>query len=708
MRKWTRSAGLIFCAVASVYNGPAAFAVEEVLRSSADSPATVKLISDTPTDSHADTTPATQPSSQTASGAKVSMNDAGTFSIQINTDISLVEVLRMIGNQAQVSIIPSRDVRGTVPAMDLYNVTVSEALDAILHSNGMAWKQKDNLIYVFTQKELQAQDKAARTVTTEIFHLYYTPAVNAVNMIKPALSPDAQVSSTIPAVQGITSSDTDAGGDTHASDDMIVVTDYPENLDRVRKIIKEIDHRPQQILIEATIFQANLTENNAMGIDFSLMGGVNFDTLLGDNTTLTSALSGNILNTPNATGTGTGATGSTANTPANAVKQGYAGFTTGNYDTQVPQGGLQIGIVKDNLGVFLSALEQVTDATVLANPKVLALDKQRGEVIVGNQYGYLTTTTTATTSTQTVQFLETGTRLLFRPYVGEDGYIRMEIHPEDSSGGLNSSNLPFKTTTEVTSNVLVKDGNTIVIGGLFRESSQTNRSQVPFLGSIPLAGALFRSKADATTRQEIIILLTPHIIKDDAAYSKASEEQMKDLEKLRVGVRKGMMWFGRERLAESAYENAVAEMNKPKPNLDLALWHLNCAINLNPKFLEAIEMKERITGKQVTDVDNSAIRSFVRRQIMAEMTPATTAEFPATQPPVAIAPATQPSVAAAPATRPAVADRPASRPSVAAGTNPPTRSPTTKPSFTGNDALFSKPVTAIPVEPDDDQPVTGQ
>jgi type IV pilus assembly protein PilQ len=635
------------------------------------------------------------------------MNDSGTFSIQINNDISLVEVLRMIGNQAQLSIIPSRDVRGTVPAMDLYNVTASEALDAILHSNGMAWKQKGNLIYVFTEKELEAQEKAARATTTEIFHLYYTPAANAVTMIKPVLSADAQVSSTTPAVQGIADSDTDAGGNTHAYDDMIVVTDYPENLERVRKVLKEIDHRPQQILIEATIFQANLTENNAMGIDFSLMGGVNFDTLLNNGATVSSALSGNILNTNTQTTGGTGGTTSLTNTPANVVQQGYAGFTTGNYDTQVPPGGLQIGIVKNNLGVFLSALEQVTDATVLANPKVLALDKQRGEVIVGNEYGYLTTTTTATTSTQTVQFLDTGTRLLFRPFVGEDGYIRMEIHPEDSTGGLNSSNLPFKSTTEVTTNVLVKDGNTIVIGGLFQESSQTNRSQVPFLGSLPLAGALFRSKSDSTQRQEIIILLTPHIIKDDSAYSKASEEEMKEAEELRVGVRKGMMWFGRERLAESAYENAVAEMKKPQPNLNLALWHLNCATNLNPKFLEAIELKEKITGKQVTDVDNSAIRGFVRRQIMAETAIPTAPMAPPTilprhdvKPPPA-------STAAASATRPSVAVA-TTRLSVAAATTRPSQTPATRPSLAGNGGAFAKPVTAVPIEPDDDQSIAGQ
>jgi type IV pilus assembly protein PilQ len=685
MRKWTRSAGLLFCAVASVYNGPAAFAVEEMQRSSADSPPTVKLISDTPADAAAsDSTPSTQP----AGAPKVAINDSGTISIHTNNDISVAEILREIGAQAQISIISSKDVRGSIPAMDLYNVTINEALDAILHSNGMAWEKKGNLIYVYTQKELDQREKAARKTVTKTFPLHYIPASDVLSLIKPALSPDALTSATKDASTGINTGDvgtgssgstngsTETGGNTEAGLDMIVVTDYPENLQRVSDIIKQIDCRPQQILVEATIFQANLTDNNSMGIDFSLMGGVNFDSLLASGTPLTSALSGNVLNTTNATGTGTA--GSTANSAASAVQQGYAGFTTGNFDTQVPPGGLQIGIVKNNLGVFISALEAVTEGTVLANPKVLALDKQQGEVIVGSEFGYLTTTTTATTSSQTVQFLDTGTILSFRPYVGDDGYIRMEIHPEDSNGGLNASNLPVKNTTEVSTNLLVKDGNTIVIGGLFRETSSSSRNQVPFLGSLPLAGALFRSKTDATNRQEIIILLTPHIIKDDAQYSKSSEEQVKELEQMRVGVRKGMMWFGRERLAESAYENAVAEMNKPHPCLDLALWHLNCAINLNPKFIEAIEMKEKITGKQVTDVDNSAIRSFVRQQIMAQTLP--------------------PATAAAPATRPSVAN----------ATTRPMQSPATKPSYAGDSGFLPKPVTAIPVEPDDDQPITGQ
>src|SRR4029079_13938669 len=160
-----------------------------------------------------------------------------------------------------------------------------------------------------------------------------------------------------------------------------------------------------------------------------------------------------------------------------------------------------------------------TDTTIMANPKVLALNRQQGEVFVGNEDGYLTTVTTETTTSQAVESLKTGTRLIFRPYIGAVGFIRMEVHPEDSDGAVKNG-LPSKSTTEVTSNIMVKDGHTIVIGGLFRESTVSSKSQVPFVGNLPLVGMLFKNQRDRTVREEVIILLTPHIIQDDAAYSR--------------------------------------------------------------------------------------------------------------------------------------------------------------------------------------------
>jgi type IV pilus assembly protein PilQ len=580
MKLTPKIVGPFFIALLAVYSGPAKTGVGAT---SDDQPASTK--------------PA---SGVSVTNTQVAVSDAGMVEIHVN-DTSLLEVLRMLSLQSRKNIIASKNVTGSVTA-NLYNVTIAEALDAILQSNGYVYREKGNFIYVYTAKELADLDRSARVVGTEVFHLYYTPAANAASMIKPALSPEAQIAVTTAAQSGIDTTGSDAGGNSHSTDDMLVVTDYTDNLQQVRKIIKEVDHRPQQVLVEATILAATLSDNNAMGVDFSVMGGVKFGQFLASpSQTIANAAAG-ALQTP---GTNTGV--------------GSYGIGQTSFTNNLPPGGLRVGLLTNNISVFVQALESVTNTTVLANPKVLSLDKQKGYVHVGRSDGYQTTTVSSTTSTQTVQFLDSGTTLAFRPYIGDDGYIRMEIHPEDSSGGLTSANLPFKTTTEVTTNMMVKDGRTIVIGGLFRDASTTTRGQVPGLGSIPFLGVLFRQQQDQTVRQEIIILLTPHVIKDDSAYSQLSEEQLKHAEDVRVGARKGMMFFGRERLAEAAYENALAELSKPNADKNVVLWHLDAATNLNPTFLEAIELKEKVSGKRLSDSDNSLIRHFVSDSLLSDM-----------------------------------------------------------------------------------------
>jgi len=663
MRSKYRHAGFLFLAAVSVYFGQAIQLKAEAPAGSTKDPAGTVNVLDTK-DPFADRAPATEPASThgtSASAPVVNVSNAGTVEIHVN-DANLIEVLRMLSLQSQKNIIASKDVKGTITA-NLYDVTVREALDALLATNGYAYRERGNFIYVYSAKEILDMDKAARVLTTRTFRLFYTPAANVVTMIKPVLSSEAQVAFTTPASSGLDTGTKDIGGSTHATEDVIVVTDYADNLAHVEKILKEIDRRPQQILLEATILRATLSEDNALGIDFTLLGDVDFAGLNAAGASSGAALSGTITSNPGA---------------GQILDTGYGAAGTG-FRSNVPTGGLQVGIVHNNIAVFLSALESLTDTTVVANPKILALNKQKGEVIVGRKDGYTTSTTTDTSTVQTVEFLDTGTRLIFRPFIGDDGYIRMEIHPEDSSGGLTSANLPFKITTETTSNVMVKDGHTVVIGGLFRESSQTSRAQVPGLGNLPGIGYLFRSQRDVTTREEIIILLTPHIIKDDSAYSAASENELKEAEKLRVGVRRGMMPFGRERLAESMYDSAVKEMNKPDGKEDVALWYLNSATNLNPKFGEAIDMKERMTGKVITSVDNCTFRSFVKKQILTDIRPATTQ--PTVQQvlyePIKDRPTTNPS------TRPAMVELPTTRPTnifVWAPAVQPASLPSTRPS----------------------------
>ncbi len=118
----------------------------------------------------------------------MNVTDVGTVELHVN-DANIVEVLRMLSLQTQRNIIASKDVRGTLTA-NLYDVTVPEALDAILHGNGYAYREKGSFIYVYTAKEMADIEKSERVMRTEIFRLSYSPAANVVTMIKPVLSPD--------------------------------------------------------------------------------------------------------------------------------------------------------------------------------------------------------------------------------------------------------------------------------------------------------------------------------------------------------------------------------------------------------------------------------------------------------------------------------------------------------------------------------------
>src|SRR5208283_3799854 len=116
-----------------------------------------------------------------------------------------------------------------------------------------------------------------------------------------------------------------------------------------------------------------------------------------------------------------------------------------------------------------------------ASPRLLVVNKQRAELQVGDCLGYYTSTQTQTSTVQTANFMETGTQLRLRPFVGSDGIIRMEIHPENSTGALNAAGIPQTTGAHVTTNVMIPDGRTVVIGGLIEADHTYQMSGVPVL-----------------------------------------------------------------------------------------------------------------------------------------------------------------------------------------------------------------------------------
>jgi type IV pilus assembly protein PilQ len=521
---------------------------------------------------------------------EIKVSDRGAVQLHV-TDMPLATVLRLLSIQSRRNIIATPNVKGTVTA-NLFNVTFEEALDAVLRSNGAGFRAEGGFIYVYTHEELAALAPSGDKPITRVFKLSYISSADAQTYLTPLLGDADKIAVSPAARTGIASDANEAGSNSNVHQDVIVVQAHPATMLEIERVLKQIDVRPKQVLIEATIVRAELKDDNSLGIDFSLVGGVDLE-LLG------------------ATSNG-GTQLSLGQLPQNRLEQFNAAAVTG-FTGDVPDNGVRFGIIKDNVAVFLQALEEVTNTTVIANPKVLALNKQKGQVIVGRRDGYLTTTVTETQSVQTVEFLETGTQLFFRPFIGEDGYVRVELHPEDSVGLINAQGLPSEQTTEVTTNVIVRDGDTILIGGLFRELSSEARSQVPGLGSVPGIGTLFRSQSDSTGREEVLILLTIHVVKDDAAYADESRQTLDDIEQLRVGLRRGLMWHGRERLAQSHYRRALRA--REKGQCDRALWHADLSLHNLSNFTPAMELRESLLQQRAWDEDNAAHRDFVFKLI---------------------------------------------------------------------------------------------
>jgi len=508
-------------------------------------------------------------------------------SIKFNKEEGIKEALRILATLYQKNIVPSATVDGVLGFTTLKEVTFEEAMGAILGSN-FVYEQDGNLIRVYTKEEYRKIKEDKNRMICKVFTLYYITAAEAMQLVAPVLSGAGTVKGSTPAQTVVPTGESisvgSGGGDAMALNDTIVILDYPENIAEMEKLLKELDVRPRQVLVEATILSATLNEGMKLGVDLNFLGGVSLNGDMGTETIVsgTTVSRGREATTP-IKQIGTGVPGAAVET---------AGFTVAG------RSGLRIGITAGPATAFINALEEVTDTTILANPKILAVNKQLGQVYIGNKIGYMSQTTqTQTSTTQQVEFLDTGTKLSFRPYIGNDGYIRMDIHPKDSSGTLKANNIPDEYSTELATNIMVKDGQTIVIGGLFRDVVVTSRNQVPLLGDVPLVGVLFRSTDDTVQREEVIVLLTPHIIEEPEETN--SEARVDDARRKRFGAKDELQFAGRSKLAEDYYAKAARYYVDGKP--EAAMKELEFVLTIRPTYLEAIRLKERIIAETKPD-----------------------------------------------------------------------------------------------------------
>lgn len=549
---------------------------------------------------------------------QVKVNDQLIVELHVK-DEDLANVLQMLSIQSQINIIASKNVSATVTA-DLYGATFFEALDAILHVNGYGYVQKGNFIYIYTADELQAIQDASRKTIHKTIHLDYLNAPDAAEFAKPLLSDKGVITTTGATPDFSIPDNAPIGKDSYALGAVMVVNDFEENVEAIESLVKEIDTRPAQVLVEATVLQTSLSEANAFGIDFTVLGSLDMADFTGI---------GGPLKAIEGLFTGAGATvdGTKVQVPADGKNGGAISQTVGN--TQGP-GGLKVGVVAGDVAAFLKVLDEVTDVTVISRPNILTLNRQPARVLVGTKVGYLSSTSTDTSTTQTVQFLDTGTQLYFRPFVSRDGMIRMELKPQVStatirdvtdSGG-SSVTIPDEKTNELSTNVLVRDGNTIVLGGLFTESTKAGRRQVPFAGDLPIVGQLFRGNDDATDRSEIIFMIKPTIVNDQLMLEQGKRGS-DFVNHARAGAREGLLIWSRER--QSGRLLVEADRKEQKGDTKGALYTVERSLSLNPYQPEAIAMRERLSTKKHEYASRSMLDIILKNEtsINPAMKPAT-------------------------------------------------------------------------------------
>ncbi len=360
-------------------------------------------------------------------------------------------VLKAVAQQRDINIVAAPDVTGTI-SVHLNNASLQEVLDSVIRVNGFNYRRQGDIIFVTNPKSDAERDLQGTEIRT--FKLNYVSEENIEEMktnVKEMLSPSAMVT-------------------LYKPERTLIVEDMPHYLDRVGKVLKQIDVPPKQVLIEARILEIRLNDDTALGIDWNYMF-------------------------------------THSETTGNLLTKGFAGRSNA---VGFPQG-LFFSAVDDKFQLFLDALQVQTEVNTLSTPKLMALNNQEAKIIVGEKLGYFVTVATETTVLQTVEFLEVGTQLRLTPSIMSDGNVIMEIHPEVSDGSVTAG-LPSETTTEVTTTMIAKDGGTIFIGGLIRDRKEDIRDQVPGLGCLPIVGALFGRSTNATQKTEIVVLITPRVI----------------------------------------------------------------------------------------------------------------------------------------------------------------------------------------------------
>lgn len=430
-------------------------------------------------------------------------------------DADIRNVLRILAKQNNLNIIAGKEVVGSV-TVHLSKVTLENALHSILAINGFSYEKVGNIYLVSSEANIIARKKSAFAtgeLITEIFQLKYIGAEDIKGIIAKQLSPRGSVEVLSKLIQGgwemggVSTGEKEMGKKTRVISEkekrptILVVTDVPKVLEKVKKLIASLDVKPEQILIEAMLVEVSSDAVRDIGIQWS-----------------------------------TSEVGYTEGT-------GHGGVDFG-LDTGTPSISSGLSLAYDTIGeeilrVKIQALEEEKKANVLSHPKIMTLSGHEAVIIVGERYPIMTTSYETTTGVPVYtgaldHYEPIGISLRVIPTVTEKGWVNMLIHPEVTSLGENVTagseegvlTLPRIKSRETDTNVTVREGETVVIGGLKSETLEENVYKVPLLGDIPILGYLFKRTEKKPRKVDLLIFITPHIVKE-AKLSPEEKERLK-------------------------------------------------------------------------------------------------------------------------------------------------------------------------------------
>jgi type IV pilus assembly protein PilQ len=433
-------------------------------------------------------------------------------------NIEIRSLLQILAKSSGMNFVINDAVKGSV-TLNLKNVTWRQALIIILKSHGLSYREDGNVIYISTidelanneNRQLQAEEQLSNLVpvSSAIFQLKYTSATDMAALLKGQQG-------TLLTSRGQVAVDTRTNS--------IIVRDTPKSINEVKRAIERLDVPAKQVLIEARIVTIDTTYEKQLGVRFGVSDTRHFSgTLNAANQIVGGTSPSQVIS---------GAGGLPDATPRlnfnNAATQFASGANPGT-----------VGLALGRLGHFLldlelSALEENGHVNIISKPRVITSNQQKATIQTGTEIPYQEATSSGATS---ISFKKAVLSLEIVPQITPDNKIVLAIKATEDSPGAQIAltaqttstpatlGPPAINTQEVESNVILNDNETIVLGGIYQATKSSTLDRVPFFGSLPIVGALFRSKTTNDEKKELLIFITPKIIKSNHNYPTKTESQ---------------------------------------------------------------------------------------------------------------------------------------------------------------------------------------